>query len=150
MGYIQWLRERVGHAPLNLNGSVTVVRDASGAVLLQHRSDGRWGLPGGLMELGESCEETARRELWEETGVEADELRLLGVYSGRQYFCRVKNGDEFYCVTAAYEAVRWHGEPRVHDGESTALGWYRPDALPENMVKSHLQILKEHLGEKQL
>jgi len=146
MGYIQWLRERVGHAPLNLNGSVTVVRDPRGAVLLQHRSDGRWGLPGGLMELGESCEETAVRELWEETGVEADELRLLGVYSGRQYFCRVKNGDEFYCVTTAYEAVRWHGKPCVHDTESTELDWFPVETLPENMVKSHLQILRENIG----
>ena len=66
-----------------LNGSVAVVTDDAGRVLLQHRSDGRWGLPGGLMELGESCEDTARRETREETGLALGGLRLLGVWSGK-------------------------------------------------------------------
>lgn len=46
-----------------------IVVDADGNILLQHRSDnGYWGLPGGAMELGESFEETARREVLEELG----------------------------------------------------------------------------------
>ncbi len=51
-------------------------------LLLQQRSDnGRWGLPGGFMELEESIEDTARREVWEETGLRLGAMELFGIYS---------------------------------------------------------------------
>ena len=39
---------------------------------------GRWGFPGGMQELGETIEAGARRELLEETGIEADPVRIIG------------------------------------------------------------------------
>ena len=141
MGYMEELRSLVGHRCVILNGSVTVLRDAAGRVLLQHRSDGRWGLPGGLMELGESCEETARRETKEETGLDPEGLTLLGVWSGKDCLCRVSNGDEFYAVTAAYLAESWSGTLREPDEESLGFAWAPLDALPENVPASHRRIL---------
>lgn len=52
---------------------------------MQQRTDcGSWGYAGGSVELGESVEQTAERELFEETGLKAQKLELLGVYSGEK------------------------------------------------------------------
>lgn len=63
-----------------------------GEILFQRRSDSfDWGLPGGAMEPGETPEETARRELKEETGLDAGALQLLGVFSGPRYYYRYRS-----------------------------------------------------------
>ena len=62
---------------------------------------GRWALPGGFSQEGESIEETAARELAEETGVniDLDELKLIGVYS------KPGRDPRDWTVSAAYLAV---------------------------------------------
>jgi ADP-ribose pyrophosphatase YjhB (NUDIX family) len=104
---------------------------------------GKWGLPSGLMELGEAAEETARREVWEETELRVGPLALLGVYSGLRYLCTTQNGDEFYVVTIAYTASDFEGELSVHDGESIALAWVSLDNLPENIARTHREIIRD-------
>lgn len=63
MGYIEGLRNLVGNQPLILVGVAVSVINEAGEFLLQKRSDGVWGVPGGFMELGESAEEAGRREV---------------------------------------------------------------------------------------
>src|SRR5699024_2262717 len=79
MGYIEDLRKIVGHRPLILVGSVVIIIDEQGKLLLQQRTfpNGVWGIPGGLMELGESTEDVARREIFEETGLHIGQLHLI-------------------------------------------------------------------------
>ncbi len=50
MEYYKFLRQYVGTQPLILPGSVVIIRNEQGEVLLQKRPEGKWGLPGGLME----------------------------------------------------------------------------------------------------
>jgi len=63
---------------------------------------GDWGLPGGFRELGETLEETARREVLEETGLTLGEMESLRLFSGPECYYRYPNGDEVYSVIAAY------------------------------------------------
>ncbi len=70
-------------------GSLVFILDASGRILLQQRDDhtppagyGRWNVPGGHREPGETPEETARREIEEETGLRLRSLRPLGIIPG--------------------------------------------------------------------
>lgn len=97
VGYVEDLRKIIGSRPIILVGSVTVIVNDEGEILLQERTypPGFWGLPGGLMELGETTEETARREVFEETSLVVDQLQFINVYSGPEYFVRAQNGDEF-------------------------------------------------------
>jgi len=147
MGYIEDLRKLVGHRRLILCGSSVVVRDPEGRLLLQERRypEGRWCFPGGLMELGESTEDTARRELWEEAALNVGELRLIGVYSGPEHLCRAANGDEWYVVNTAYASGDYTGEAKINDEESKSLRWFFPEEIPEGLVMSHKQILADYL-----
>lgn len=147
MGYVEELRALVGHRRLILAGASCVVRRADGALLVQQRvyPAGRWCFPGGLMELGESVEETARREVFEETAITVGRLKLIGVYSGADHLCRAANGDEWYVVNTAFAALDWTGEPKVNDAESVRLAWIMPENMPETLVRSHKEILRDYL-----
>ncbi|MBM7587725.1 8-oxo-dGTP pyrophosphatase MutT (NUDIX family) [Bacillus pakistanensis] len=147
MGYIEDLRKLVGHRPLIFAGAVAVLVDPAGKILLQQRKHprGTWGIPGGLMELAESTEDVAKREVFEETGLIIDDLTLINVYSGPEHFIKAANGDEFYVVTTAYYTKKYDGEIKVDPIESIKFEFFSPNELPENMVKSHKDILNEFL-----
>ena len=83
--YIKSLRQHLGHTPLLQVGASVIVINKAGQMLMQQRTDcGSWGYAGGSVELGESVEQTAERELFEETGLKALKLELLGIYSGEK------------------------------------------------------------------
>jgi 8-oxo-dGTP pyrophosphatase MutT (NUDIX family) len=147
LGYIEDLRAIVGHRPLILVGSVVVISDQEGRLLLQQRKFPKesWGLSGGLMELGETTEEVARREVTEETGLTLGKLHFINVYSGPEYFVKAANGDEFYCVTIAYYTNEYEGELVVDESESIKFEFFYPHELPERIVKSHKKIIDEYL-----
>ena len=68
MSYVSDIRKKIGHDLLIYLGAGVIVYD-DGKILLQERKDnGKWALHAGGVEVGEELEETARRELLEETG----------------------------------------------------------------------------------
>ena len=86
MGYIRNIRKYVGHEPILTAGVELFVFNDKDEILLQLRSDYNcWGFPGGSMELGETFEDVAIRELQEESNLIADELKLIKVLSRKYY-----------------------------------------------------------------
>lgn len=117
--YVTYLRDLVGQKPIILTGTAVILRDQVGRVLLQKRVDnGQWGFPGGMLEMGESLEQAATREVREEVGIEITSPRLIGVVSGADCLYHYPNGDPVWCVTATYEADLAGQTPRALD-EST-------------------------------
>lgn len=71
MGYVQELRALVGQRPLIIPSAAVLIINKENQLLMQHRQDNQlWGLIGGSMEIGESLEETAKRETLEETNLD--------------------------------------------------------------------------------
>ena len=146
MSYIEKLRAKIGNMRIILPGCCAFIRNEKGQILMQQRvhPHGKWGLPGGLMELGESAEEAIRREVMEETGLLLGKLTLFGVYSGEGYLCIAQNGDEFEVVTIVYTTDDYEGEVAVMDDESLSLEWRHPDNLPDNIANTHSQIIRDY------
>ena len=146
MGYVEDLRAIIGPRKIILNGCIAFIQNPNGQILMQQRAYpyGKWGLPGGLMELGESTEETVRREVLEETGLQLGKLNLFGVYSGENYLCTAQNGDEFYVVTTVYTTSEYHGEVSVNDHESLSFEWVDINDLPENIARTHSEIIGDY------
>lgn len=131
MSYISNLRKYLGHEPLINIGATIIVLNDKNEILLNLRSDtNTWGIIGGGMELGESLEETAARELMEEAGLNAECFELLDLLSGKELYFKYPNGDETYTVIALYRAVGVSGELKINDNESHKLQYFSVKNLP--------------------
>lgn len=140
--YIKDLREKTDHMPLLIPHSVVVLFNEKNEILLEERSDdGYFDFPGGAIDLKETMEEAAARELLEETGLIADELELLKVYSGEITHYVYFNGDEIYGVDAVYLCYKWHGSLKPQLDEVKSLKFYSLDQMPDKMSKRNKQIL---------
>ncbi|MCZ1266934.1 ADP-ribose pyrophosphatase YjhB, NUDIX family [Paenibacillus sp. OK060] len=125
MGYIMELRKLVGSRPLIMAGSCVLVFNEQGHLLLQRRTDSLdWGTLGGSLEPGESLEEAAARELYEEAGLRAGAYKLITVFSGQDMYYKYPHGDEVYNVMAVYEATEIQGKPTVMDDEGLELRYF--------------------------
>lgn len=133
-GYILDLRKIVGHRPLIQVGASIIVEDEQGRVLLQLRSDNHcWSYCGGSMEVDERAEDTAKRELFEETGLTAEKLELFGVFSGPEYHYIYPNGDEVSNVDIVFLCRAYSGTLKRQEEEVEELRFFPADALPENL-----------------
>lgn len=134
MDYISSLRDKVGHAPVILVGALVLIFNKDKQVLLQLRSDNEsWGLPGGTMELGESFEEAATREVYEETNLEMQNLKFITNFSGKDYHMVYPNGDQAYTVTVLFESEEYEGELSADIKETQNLKFFDIDKLPQNI-----------------
>lgn len=120
-----------------------VVLNAAGQVLLVRRSvepkKGLWCLPGGFLELGESPEAGALRELEEETGLSGSIDSLLGV-------ANVPNSEYDTVLMIGYRVQRYQGRQKPGD-DADAIGWFDVDALPPVAFDSHLRFIRQVVGD---
>lgn len=116
----------------HLIAATCVALDSEGRVLLHRRTDnGRWGLPGGAVEPGESVAAAAEREVFEETGCRVRARRAVGVDSARErrQLVHYPDGNVVCYVSVTVECELLELGPAVFaqrggDGESHETGWF--------------------------
>jgi len=108
-----------------------------GRILLTKREDFEvWCLPGGGVEEGESLAEGAIREVKEETGLEVELTRLVGVYS--------KMGGGMHDIHAVlYVAKPIGGELRLQEHETIEVAYFPFDQLPTEMLFGHKKRIED-------
>lgn len=140
MGYILELRKTLGSRPLIMAGAGVIIINKDNEILLQKRSDnGYWDYPAGSMELGESFEECARREVLEETGLLCGKLEFFMELSGEDSFYEYPNGDQVYLAGILYICRDYTGELKVQEDEVLEQSFFPIDEFPEDTVPDKMK-----------
>jgi 8-oxo-dGTP pyrophosphatase MutT (NUDIX family) len=130
--YVRELRECVGHRLILLPGVAAIVRDTDGRVLMMRRSDnGRWGLPAGAVDPGETPAEAVAREVHEETGLHVRPTRIAGAFGGKDFRVRYENGDDAEYTVIVFDCEVISGTLAAVDGEALELRYFAPNEAPE-------------------
>ncbi len=145
MSYIRDLRNLVGHAPILMPSACVLVINEHNQILLERRRDNNiWGYPGGCVELFEDVEDTARREVLEETGIKCGGLDLFALKSGQSRHYFYPNGDEVCIIEAVYVCREFTGELKAQENEVEELGFFDYSAMPEGISPMNLDVIDEY------
>ncbi|MEO8610620.1 MAG: NUDIX domain-containing protein [Chloroflexota bacterium] len=140
--------DRIGkHAHLSVGCSAIIFNQTREKILLTRRTDnGRWCLPGGAMEAGESLMETCAREVMEETGLLVKVGRLIGVYSTPHRIIEYADGNRKQLVSHSFEAEVIGGELTLSD-ETTEYGYFTVDEIAKlDLMEHHHERIEDCLA----
>jgi ADP-ribose pyrophosphatase YjhB (NUDIX family) len=133
-----------GYATPKVDVRAAVIRDGC-ILLVQERADGRWCMPGGWADVGETPAEMVVRETWEESGFRVVARKLIGAYDGN----RTGTPLSFYhAYKLLFLCEIVGGEARPSD-ETLAVDFFPFDDLPplssERTNERHLAEVAAHL-----
>lgn len=129
-------------------GCSAIIFDEQERVLLTQRTDnGRWCLPGGGMDPGESASEAIIREVWEETGLRVEVSRLVGIYTTPHRIVLYADGNQFQFVAMSFVAHRVGGELGLSE-ETTAFGYFSlAEMAGMDVMEHHIERIEDALRE---
>jgi len=128
--YLERLRRRVGKTLLLVPSVTAVIRDERARVLLaRHADSGAWITIGGAVEPNEAPADALVREVWEETALRVEPLRVLGVYGGPEFEVVYGNGDRVSYLTTVFECRIASGEARPDGRETLELAWFAEEEI---------------------
>jgi ADP-ribose pyrophosphatase YjhB (NUDIX family) len=125
-------------------GATILVLNQCNQSLMLKRNDNRcWGVSGGAMELGENLEDTARRDIKEEIGVDLKDIELFGIYSGQELYYRHPNGEEVYNVSVVNLTRNISGTIEINLIEHSEHQYFDLCNLPTNISPPIRPILRD-------
>ena len=111
-------------------------------VLLAKRKDnGLWCIPGGHVELGEPLVKACLRELFEETGLKAKVLKLVGVYSDTRNSLHIRQGPQWHTVRISF-LCRVTGGKITLSEETTEVRYFKLSQLPR-LITDHARRISD-------
>lgn len=125
---------RLTQPSFTVSAGVVVVDDAGRILLLNHvlRPASGWGVPGGFLDAGEQPADAARREVFEETGLELENVELVA-------FRTFKRHVEFWFRGRA------NGEPKAKASEILEARWCRFEEIPPEMNRREVRMIEHAL-----
>jgi len=109
-----------------LAASAAVFRGGKVLIARRVQPPGLWSLPGGRIEKGESPEEAAQREVYEETGIDCETVGFAGQ---REVMQRDESGTVRRKFVVLAFAARWVGGEARPGLEASAVAWVEPEKL---------------------
>lgn len=147
--YIKTMRGLIGKRCILQCGASVIVENEKREILLQLRSDNNcWAYAGGSVELDEVVEEAAKRELYEETGLIAEEMELFGVFSGPELHYIYPNGDEVSNIDIVYICRKYSGSLNSDNDEVRELKFFNKKELPKNITPPNIPVLAKYVDMK--
>jgi 8-oxo-dGTP diphosphatase len=130
-----------------LVGAAAIIFDQSGRVLLSERADGRgWNLPSGIVDASESPDEAIVREVKEETGLDVEVARFIGVGTSPRAYRGVGPAVHSNIVSHAF-LCRVVGGELILTTEALQHGWFAPDMLPSPMAsRRHFDLIQSAIA----
>jgi 8-oxo-dGTP pyrophosphatase MutT (NUDIX family) len=130
--YIKDLRKKIGHDLLLIPGVAAIIRDMQGRILLQRTKSGYWNLPAGAVDPGEKAARAIVREVFEETGLIARPVAVVGITGGPpEARTEYENGDVVEATTIVFRCEVVGGELKPQDDETLKLEYFAIDEMPQ-------------------
>ncbi len=132
-------------------GVAAVILNADRTRVVLHLRDDKplWSLPGGPPDFGESFTACTVREVKEETGLNVDIVRLIGVYSSPEFWIfSYPDGNRAHAFAAAFECSVVSGELAANCSDSLDAKWFDVNALPDNLMPMHPRVIADCIGNK--
>ena len=128
--------------------TTAIVSDGQGRIALVKRKDNElWALPGGGMELGESIEQGAVREVKEETGLDVEVDGLVGVYTNPHHVMAYDDGEVRQQFSLCFTTKLLGGELQFDD-ESTDIAWVAEGDLVSYPMHPSMRLRVQHFFDR--
>ena len=139
--------DRIGKVgQLRPGASALIFEETTGKILLTRREDnGRWCLPGGGMDPGESAAEACIREVFEETGLEVEVTKLVGIYTTPDILVEYPDGNKIQPVGFSFLVEIKGGIMGLSD-ETIDIGYFTIEEMRQmDMMEPHVQRIEDAL-----
>lgn len=145
MGRIDYLHDPDAPPANSVVPSVVafVQNDAEQVLMIQRSDNGRWALPGGGHDVGESISDTVVREVWEETGIKAEVVDMSGIYTDPGHRMQYDDGEIRQQFSICFRARPVGGEERTSN-ETTQVRWVDPADLSKLDIHPTMWLRIEH------